>query len=82
MKERGQLDPEKLDAFSLFLDVGNVTHCLYKDSERILGNTFGMCILQVLLINGIRNIFAAAYSYFYLLSHLILILVVFRILKL
>jgi len=52
MKERGQLDPEKLDAFSLFLDVVDVTHCLYKDSERILGNTFGICILQVLLING------------------------------
>ncbi|KAJ0235866.1 RNA cytidine acetyltransferase 1 [Hirschfeldia incana] len=46
MKERGQLDPEKLDAFSLFLDVGEVTHCMYKDSERVLGNTFGMCILQ------------------------------------
>ncbi|XP_010548049.1 PREDICTED: RNA cytidine acetyltransferase 1 [Tarenaya hassleriana] len=46
LKERGQLDPEKLDAFSLLLDVGKVTHCLYKDSERILGNTFGMCILQ------------------------------------
>ncbi|KAL1209886.1 RNA cytidine acetyltransferase 2 [Cardamine amara subsp. amara] len=46
LRERGQLDPEKLDAFSRLLDVGNVTHCLYKDSERILGNTFGMCILQ------------------------------------
>ncbi|ESQ44276.1 hypothetical protein EUTSA_v10005765mg [Eutrema salsugineum] len=46
MRERGQLDPEKLDAFSRLLDVGRVTHCLYKDSERILGNTFGMCILQ------------------------------------
>ena len=49
LRERGQLDPEKLDAFSRLLDVGRVTHCLYKDSERILGNTFGMCILQVLL---------------------------------
>lgn len=48
MRERGQLDPDKLDAFSRLLDVGRVTHCLYKDSERILGNTFGMCILQVL----------------------------------
>jgi N-acetyltransferase 10 len=48
LRERGQLDPEKLDAFSRLLDVGRVTHCLYKDSERILGNTFGMCILQVL----------------------------------
>ncbi|CAF2259855.1 RNA cytidine acetyltransferase 1 [Brassica rapa] len=46
MKERGQLDPEKLDAFSLFLDVGEVTYCMYKDSERVLGNTYGMCILQ------------------------------------
>ncbi|XP_010504732.1 PREDICTED: RNA cytidine acetyltransferase 2 [Camelina sativa] len=46
LRERGQLDPEKLDAFSRLLDVGRVTHCLYKDSERILGNTFGMCILQ------------------------------------
>lgn len=71
MKERGQLDPEKLDAFSLFLDVVDVTHCLYKDSERILGNTFGICILQVLLINGWRNIYFccsllifASYSYY------------------
>lgn len=45
--QRGILDPEKADAFSLFLESGGLTYCLYKDSERILGNTFGMCILQV-----------------------------------
>ncbi|OWM91385.1 hypothetical protein CDL15_Pgr017303 [Punica granatum] len=44
--QRGILDPEKADAFSLFLESGGLTYCLYKDSERILGNTFGMCILQ------------------------------------
>ncbi|KAK4790574.1 hypothetical protein SAY86_017878 [Trapa natans] len=44
--QRGILDPEKADAFSLFLESGGMTYCLYKDSERVLGNTFGMCILQ------------------------------------
>ncbi|MCL7038706.1 hypothetical protein MKW94_011331, partial [Papaver nudicaule] len=46
LKRSGLFDPEKADPFSLFLDSTDVTHCLYKDSERILGNTFGMCILQ------------------------------------
>ncbi|KAK9165712.1 hypothetical protein Scep_000903 [Stephania cephalantha] len=44
--QSGQLDPEKVDAFSLFVETGGLTYCQYKDSERILGNTFGMCILQ------------------------------------
>ncbi|KAJ0098187.1 hypothetical protein Patl1_27624 [Pistacia atlantica] len=43
---RGLLDPEKVDPFQLFLETGGLTYCLYKDSERVLGNTFGMCILQ------------------------------------
>ncbi|KAK6922906.1 Helicase domain [Dillenia turbinata] len=44
--QRGLLDPEKVDQFSLFVESGGLTYCLYKDSERVLGNTFGMCILQ------------------------------------
>ncbi|KAI4383508.1 hypothetical protein MLD38_009339 [Melastoma candidum] len=46
LMQRGLLDPEKVDPFSLFVESGGLTYCLYKDSERILGNTFGMCILQ------------------------------------
>ncbi|GMH06651.1 hypothetical protein Nepgr_008491 [Nepenthes gracilis] len=46
LMQRGLLDPEKVDPFSLFVESGGITYCLYKDSERILGNTFGMCILQ------------------------------------
>lgn len=45
--QRGLLDPEKVDPFQLFVETGGLTYCMYKDSERILGNTFGMCILQV-----------------------------------
>lgn len=47
LMQRGLLDPEKADPFSLFVETAGITYCLYKDSERILGNTFGMCILQV-----------------------------------
>ncbi|KMT08634.1 hypothetical protein BVRB_6g139110 [Beta vulgaris subsp. vulgaris] len=46
LMQRGLLDPEKVDPFSLFIESGGITYCLYKDSERVLGNTFGMCILQ------------------------------------
>ncbi|CAJ2676937.1 unnamed protein product [Trifolium pratense] len=44
--QRGLLDPDKADAFSLFMQSGDLTHCLYKNSEKVLGNTYGMCVLQ------------------------------------
>ncbi|MCL7030653.1 hypothetical protein MKW94_023125, partial [Papaver nudicaule] len=46
LKQCGLFDPEKADPFSLFLDSTDVTFCKYKDSEKILGSTFGVCILQ------------------------------------
>lgn len=45
--QSGLHDAEKADSLSLFLETAGLTYCLYKDSERILGNTFGMCVLQV-----------------------------------
>lgn len=46
LMQRGLLDPEKVDAFSLFVETAGIQYCQYKDSERILGNTFGMLVLQ------------------------------------
>ncbi|KAG2617256.1 hypothetical protein PVAP13_3NG179514 [Panicum virgatum] len=46
LMQRGLMDPEKADPFSLFLETSDITYCHYRDSERVLGNTFGMCILQ------------------------------------
>ncbi|GMN33414.1 hypothetical protein TIFTF001_004140 [Ficus carica] len=46
LMQSGLHDREKVDPLSLFLETAGLTYCLYKDSERILGNTFGMCILQ------------------------------------
>jgi len=47
LMQRGLLDAEKTDPFSLFVESHGITYCLYKDSEQVLGKTFGMCILQV-----------------------------------
>lgn len=46
LKRSGLLDPEKVDPFTLFVESNDMTYCMYRDSERVLGNTFGMCILQ------------------------------------
>lgn len=34
------------DPFELFLTSTQITYCYYNETDRILGNTFGMCILQ------------------------------------
>lgn len=48
MIKRGRVeDPDKLDEFSLFLQTTRIMYCRYKDSDKILGNTYGMCILQL-----------------------------------
>ncbi|KAJ3671189.1 hypothetical protein LUZ60_008615 [Juncus effusus] len=46
MIDRGLLDPELADNYTLFLATTDITYCHYKDSKRILGRTFSMCILQ------------------------------------
>lgn len=47
MMQRGLLDPEQEDPFSLFVASTNIRYCYYHDTHKVLGNTFGMCVLQV-----------------------------------
>lgn len=47
LRKRGLLDPDRADPFSSFMKSKEITRRLYEDSEKILGSTFGMCILQV-----------------------------------
>ncbi len=46
MSQRGLLDPEKEDPFSLFVASTDIRYCYYHDSHKILGNTYGMLVLQ------------------------------------
>jgi len=46
MKKKGLLDPEKDDPFELFVASTKIRYCYYKETQKILGNTYGMCVLQ------------------------------------
>lgn len=44
---KGLYDPDKDNPFDLFISSTNIRYCYYRDSHKILGNTYGMLILQV-----------------------------------
>ncbi|ODV92384.1 hypothetical protein CANCADRAFT_971 [Tortispora caseinolytica NRRL Y-17796] len=44
--KRGTREVNQEDPFELFLTVQNIRYVYYKETDKILGNTYGMCILQ------------------------------------
>ncbi|KAK3659450.1 N-acetyltransferase 10 [Elasticomyces elasticus] len=44
--KRGIRDADLDDPFELFVSTQNIRYVYYKETEKILGNTYGMCILQ------------------------------------
>ncbi|EFQ91209.1 hypothetical protein CFE70_008424 [Pyrenophora teres f. teres 0-1] len=44
--KRGVRDVDTDDPFELFVSTQNIRYCYYKETDKILGNTYGMCILQ------------------------------------
>jgi N-acetyltransferase 10 len=44
--KRGIRDVDTEDPFELFVSTQNIRYVYYKETEKILGNTYGMCILQ------------------------------------
>lgn len=44
--KRGIRDANAEDPFELFVTLHNIRYVYYKETEKILGNTYGMCILQ------------------------------------
>ncbi|KAL2117460.1 hypothetical protein VTJ04DRAFT_7120 [Mycothermus thermophilus] len=44
--KRGIREPNQADPFELFISLHDIRYVYYKETEKILGNTYGMCILQ------------------------------------
>ncbi|KAI5780735.1 putative nucleolar ATPase Kre33 [Peziza echinospora] len=44
--KRGVREANTEDPFELFISLTNIRYVYYKETEKILGNTYGMCILQ------------------------------------
>ncbi|XP_072475293.1 RNA cytidine acetyltransferase isoform X2 [Notamacropus eugenii] len=42
----GTLNVKQDDPFELFVAATNIRYCYYNETHKILGNTFGMCVLQ------------------------------------
>ncbi|XP_015596877.1 RNA cytidine acetyltransferase isoform X1 [Cephus cinctus] len=42
----GKLDVNEDDPFELFVVSTNIRYCYYNETHKILGNTYGMCVLQ------------------------------------
>ncbi|XP_022083616.1 RNA cytidine acetyltransferase-like isoform X2 [Acanthaster planci] len=42
----GVLDIKEDDPFELFIAATNIRYCYYSETHKILGNTYGMCVLQ------------------------------------
>lgn len=45
----GTLNLNQDDPFELFIAATSIRYCYYNETHKILGNTFGMCVLQVSL---------------------------------
>lgn len=45
-QSRGLHDSERDDPFDLFISTTNIRWTYYKDTDKVLGQTFGMCVLQ------------------------------------
>ncbi|PIL22780.1 hypothetical protein GSI_15475 [Ganoderma sinense ZZ0214-1] len=44
--KRGIREPNEQDPFEIFVTVTDIRYTYYKESHKILGQTFGMCVLQ------------------------------------
>ncbi|EGN93865.1 hypothetical protein SERLA73DRAFT_115315 [Serpula lacrymans var. lacrymans S7.3] len=44
--KRGVREPNEQDPFEIFVTVTDIRYTYYKESHKILGNTYGMCVLQ------------------------------------
>ncbi|KZV81944.1 DUF699-domain-containing protein [Exidia glandulosa HHB12029] len=44
--KRGVREANEQDPFEIFVTVTDIRYTYYKDSQKILGNTYGMCVLQ------------------------------------
>lgn len=45
-QQRGLYDSNKDDPFELFITSTDIRWCYYKETHKILGSTYGMCVLQ------------------------------------
>ncbi len=46
LEQKGSLDKEEINQIELFMSSKEIRYTYYKETHKILGQTFGMCVLQ------------------------------------
>lgn len=46
LEQKGLLEKDEINEIELFMSGKDIRYCYYKDTHKILGQTFGMCVLQ------------------------------------
>lgn len=46
METKGNLDKDEVDQIENFMSSKEIRFCFYRDTHKILGQTYGMCVLQ------------------------------------
>lgn len=49
----GAINVREDDPFDLFVAATQIRYCYYSETYKILGSTFGMCVLQVRLLTSL-----------------------------
>lgn len=59
----GQAEFNEDDPFEMFVSMTDIRYCYYKETHKILGNTYKMCVLQVskLLLSKFKKPFKLDY---------------------
>lgn len=52
----GAINVREDDPFDLFVAATQIRYCYYSETYKILGSTFGMCVLQVRLLTSLLEI--------------------------
>lgn len=52
----GSLDVKEDDPFELFIAATAIRYIYYAETHKILGNTYGMCVLQVRRLRGFDHL--------------------------
>lgn len=58
----GTLNLKEDDPFELFIAATNIRYCYYNETHKILGNTYGMCVLQVMSVTHTSECDPVGYS--------------------
>ena len=45
--QAGLIDKDEDNPFEMFISSTDIRYCYYHDTHKILGNTYGMCVIQV-----------------------------------